>query len=659
MNTLDNNAKSSEKSVINQQRNEHSGLLETALPALAVSGLWYYCYYLIAPWIWSQNTPYKPEDITPWVLGPATEYDGVEIYALYILVFVNIASALTISGLIGRIAEKHTRRIILSLCAAGAIIYCVAVGFIPPWNSFKYTPLSDTVVQSLLIMLITFPLIALLYYLQHHSPRWGVVTTALVVAPTCFLATQAISWQDYTYIFAPALRMINGAAFSDIYFQYDLLLSLLAAGWMKLHLDLISYQILGQASYYVVILGVYLFSAKIFQKKGLAVFLLAALVLGRMYASQWDAVMCFQVTPLRLDLWLPLLVLVYYLGPFHWTAGLLCGLLLIVHKTFGIIYSAAYIQLLLTICAIEYFDDVGKGPLLHSLIKYGKRFVVPAIILVASGTVSSFLFKNSEFPNYSGYYQKIGIGFIQIADTSFYWYVPAIMSMVVILLFRLRKIVSAPYLTAGFMLTFCAIGNSIYFFGRSHEHNILNIAIVLLFLFFFLLDLIARSQNERDESSSPSSALRKHGLVGVAAVLIVVIIVSYSGNIARKGRVQLQNLISAKRIYPFELGGHFYDYVAKVKEVTHYSSKVYFVHHSDFALYYFGGYAPVGYPNPFETWLFTKDLTRFLQGLLDNGYYLVCSPDMKQLLTGLRYNFDTVVSESIVVAKQANQASKP
>jgi hypothetical protein len=508
-------------------------------------------------------------------------------------------------------------------------------------------------------MLLTFPLIALLYYLERYSARWGIALVGLLLIPVCFLATSAISWQDYTYIFAPALRLINGAAVSDIYFQYDLLLSLLAAGWMKLNLDLNSFQILGQAAYYVAILGVFIFSAKIFQKKELAVFLLAALVLGRMYASQWDAIICFQVTPLRLDLWLPLLVLVYYLGPYHWSASLLCGFLLIVHKTFGIIYSVAYIQLLLTLCAIEYFDDMGKSPLLQSLIRYGKRFVVPAIILATSGSVSYFLFRNPEFPNYSGYYQKIGIGFIQIAETSFYWYVPAIMSMVVILLFRLRKSLPTAYLTTGFMLTFCTIGNSIYFFGRSHEHNILNIAIVFLFLFFFLLDLIARSLSEYVGSSSTLSFLRQHGVTGAAAVLIAMIIVSYSDNIATKGRLQLQGFQSARWIYPFEWRGAFFNYIAKVKEVTNNSSKVYFMHHSDFALYYSGGYAPVGYPNPFEAWIFTKDLTRFLQGLLDNGYYLVCSPDMKPLLAGLRYDFNTVVSQSVVVARLPGQANRP
>ena len=95
--------------------------------------------------------------------------------------------------------------------------------------------------------------------------------------------------------------------------------------------------------------------------------------------------------------------------------------------------------------------------------------------------------------------------------------------------------------------------------------------------------------------------------------------------------------------------------MAKIREITGNSRKVFFVDKDDFAFYYYGGYAPVGYCNPFMTWIFTKDLTRYMQKLLDNGYYLVCSPDLKYLLTNLGYEFKTIVGETVVVAKQASK----
>jgi hypothetical protein len=633
------------------------GVVGTVLLALAVTGFWYWCYYLLAPWIWSKNIPFKPEDITPWIRTSTAEHDGIEIYALYILVFVNIVCAFSLTGLIGRLGGEWGRRATVGFCALLAAVFCIKVGFIPPMSTFQDTPLAVAIPQSLLIMLVISPLIAFLYYLQQKHPRLALAAAALVLLPPCFLAISNFGWRDYTYIFAPAQRLLDGAAIRDIYFQYDLLPSLLAAAWMKLGLDLNNFRIMGQAAYYLTILGVFILSGKLFQKRELAVFLLAALILGRLYATPYDITLVFQVTPLRLDLWLPLLLVVYRFGPYHWSAGLVCGLLLILLKNFGIIYSAAYLQLLLTVWAVGYLNGEERGPFVHSLMGHGRRCAVPVTIMAVAAVASHFLFKNTEYGNFAGYYQKIGIGFIQIARNSFYWYVPALFCVAVILLFRLRKNVSTTYLTTGFLLIYCAIGNSIYFFGRSHEHNILNIAIVLLFLFFFLLDLVARSLAETAAGRSNPSYLQKYGVFGVAVALLVVTSVSYSENITKRGRIQFLNVRNAKVVYDtaLVLPENFHGYMGRIREVTNNSSKVFFVDEADYAFYYFGGYSPVGYCNPFLTWIFTKDLTSYMQRLLDSGYYLVCSPSLTWLLTDLKYDGKTVVGETVVVAKQSNK----
>ena len=647
-----------EGSTQDRRRGGISELLETLLLSLSVTGIWYFCYYLLAPWIWSQNIAFQPEDITPWIRSCTNEHDGVEIYALYIMVFINIVSGFFISSLAGRLTGP-VRRLMLALCAAGAIIYCWTIGFFPPMNTLPDTPLPVVVSQSIRIMLVTFPITALLYFLQRHFPRMALLAASLVLLPVCFLAKSNYAWRDYTYIFAPAQRLLDGAALSDIYFQYDLLPSLLAAGWMKFGLELNNFRTLGQAAYYLVIFGVFILSGKLFLKKELAVFLLTALILGRMYATPFDTTVVFQVTPLRLDLWLPLLLVVYRWGAYHWLAGLVCGLLLLLLKNFGIIYSVAYLQLLITLYAVEYFDTEKKPPLFGSLAAYGKRCAAPVTIMVVAFTTSYFLFRNAEYGNFAGYYQKIGIGFIQIAKKSIYWYVPAFFSMTVILLFRLRKRVSRSYLTTGFLLTYCAIGNSIYFFGRSHEHNILNIAIVLLFLFFFMLDLISRFLDQDVAGHFAPSLLKNHGVIGVAIGLIVVIIVSYSENITNRGTIQSINVANSKITYsPLVLPENFHGYMSRIKEVTNSSSKVFFADEADFAFYYYGGYAQVGFCNPFLTWIFNRDLTGYMQKLLDNGYYLVCSPTVTYLLADLRYDSKTLVGETVVVARKSKPATR-
>lgn len=635
---------------------EHSSpglvdLAQTVLLALSVACLCYFGFYLLAPWIWSQNISYQPADITPWILACVDEHDGIEIYALYILMFVVVVATAVANAIMTGLAWQRARNIVMVLSAVISCGYCLSIGFIPPMNTISRTP-PFIEMSGIIIAAAMFSLIALLHYLSRLSPGLVLAAVAILLAPACFIATESILWMDYTYIFAPALRLLNGAPLSDIYFQYDLLPSLLAALWMKLKLDLNTFQVLGQAAYYGAILGVFLLSRRLFRRKEFSLFLVAALVLVRIYASQWDAVFCFQVTPLRLDLWLLLMAVVYWRGSYHWSAGLVCGVLILLLKTFGIIYSLAYLQLLITVFAVSYLDRKRGDSLWNMAIAHGKRCLVPVLIIAVFAIASYFVFKNDEYGNYSGYYQKIGIGFIKIAGNSFYWYVPPVFAIAIILLFRLRKYISPTYMTTGLLLTYCAIGNSIYFFGRSHEHNIINISIVLLFLFFMVLDLVERLLNVTAEKDQRTAFLRQHCVTCVAIALIAVIVVSYSRNITRKVSAQVQNAGRLQLIYPskFDHASALRGYIDSLKALTGNSNKVYVMGNSDFALYYYGGYAPVGYCNPFPTWIFNKDLIRFVQGLIDNGYYLVCGPGQRYLLPHLRYNFETALAGTTVIA---------
>lgn len=619
--------------------------------SLAVAGLSYYCFFLMTPWIWSKNIPFKPEDLVPLVLEATAEHDGIEIYALYIMVFVSSITALLLSRFIDCIPLKSSR-IIITLCAFASCFYCLTIGFTPPMSNVATLPLTAIAQKSLPIILISLTFLALMFYLQKRSPRAVFIISAIMLIPICFIATSSISMFDYSFIFSPALRLINGAAIRDIYFQYELLPSLLAVAWMKLGFDLNGYQVLGQLAYFIAILGVFIFSGRLLHRKELSLVLLVTLVIVRIYASPWDVIYCFQVTPIRLDFWLPLLAVVYWRGPYHWTAGVVCGLLILLLKNLGIIYTLAYFQLLITLFALRFLDNGTRASFFRDLAEHGRRCSKPLALICCAGAACFLLFHNPEYPNYSGYYQKLGIGFIQISRTSFYWYILAMISTVIILLFKLRNSVPPAYLICGFLLTYCAIGNSIYFFGRSHEHNILNISIVLLFLCFFLLDLVSRLLHEDSADNGSFSVLRRNVSICAALVIVLASIISYSDVISEKGSLQLAQISKGRTIFPLGYSRQAYtDVFNRIRLLTNNSSRVYFVGGPDFDFYYYGGYAPVGYCNPFPTWIFNKDLTRFLQGLLDNGYYLVCNNTMKYLLTNLQYNDVNSIGSSVVVSK--------
>ena len=78
-----------------------------------------------------------------------------------------------------------------------------------------------------------------------------------------------------------------------------------------------------------------------------------ALVIVRLLAVYDDPSMILQATPLRLDLWLILLMVVYFKGAYHWATGLVIGLFLFFTRTFGIYYLASYLELVSVLFLVD------------------------------------------------------------------------------------------------------------------------------------------------------------------------------------------------------------------------------------------------------------------------------------------------------------------
>ncbi len=237
----------------------------------------------------------------------------------------------------------------------------------------------------------------------------------------------------------------------------------------------------------------------------------------------------------------------------------------------------------------------------------------------------------------------MGIGFIKISKSSFYWYVPIVLNFLAILLFRFRKNISKKYLSLGIFLILCAIGNSIYFFGRSHEHNIIAISIILVFSVFFLFDFVGKILS--DASSQTNFRLVQDNLsLFLATIIIIVGIFAYSNRIERKLRVQFNNVKHGDFILVDKARHVQYKKNAllsanNVRKITNYSPKVYFIMDVDFGYYYYGGYSQVGYYNPFRTWIFTKEYKDFLQDLLEQKYYIFYSNRYASWLEHMNLDF--------------------
>ena len=616
--------------------------------AAATVLLWHEMYFGASNFIWAQNLHFDLEQYSPWIRQLTLEHDGVEIYALYLLAFGCLSTVLLVSALLPRALTTSTRcYVFLALALLLSITFLRTIGFVPPLEEdYGRIPWLLRVAIPTLISAIS---VILVVSLRGMERAWGraamYAAIGLGLIPLCFVTHEPISVNDYAYVLAPALRLIQGAPLQEVYLQYDLLLSLLGAAWMKLGSDPELFYVLLQASYYGFFLAAFALSRQLFYDKTLALTFLISIVMVRLYCGMAGPVVWIQVTPLRLEWWLVFLILVYIKGPYHWTVGLFGGALVFFHRNFGVIYALAYLQLLATLCWLDYLDarasrHSSERVLGRILKEHAKKIAPNVLAIVAAAGLSVVAFYGYRAGSVF-LYQRIGVGFIQIPRTSFYWYAFILLALVPVVLLKSRQVLTRRYLTAGLFLTYLAIGNSIYFFGRSHEASIIHLSGALIMLFFVGLDAAGRYVSVNPGNGDPS--FRRSVAAGriAAALFVGLVATSYYGIIAVRVRAQINTMLGHEFAAPFqESKASTGADLEAVRAVTGDARKVYFLVGDGFLLYHYGHYQLSGYFNPYKTWVFKDDLLTFLQQQIDAGYYIVCdnAEFVGKELAGLRYS---------------------
>lgn len=576
----------------------------------------YKLFFLFSQVIWSKNLKIDFNDLSSqmysWVILPG-QRDGIETYVLYVLVFLCIFLTILLVWLYDYLRRFHRHIFIFFyflILILSVYFYFSKIGFYPPMSN----PVLKGIPFALILIIMTIP-----WFLIKLAYKNELITNLLIgilLIPICFIATSPISSTDYSYIFAPALRILNHFEIKDIYFQYDILLSLIAVLWMKLSINLNLFQIVGQFSFYILFLASFLFSKKFFIKKQLAYYLLVSLVLVKIYGLISDPILDFQTTPLRLDWWLLILVLSFNKGIYNKLLGFSLSLLVIFHRTFGLIYTIGYLEIIAVLFLLEFLS--GEKSVKSFKIKIKKTFFLclPNIaLLISSLIISSIIFGKASLEAAS-IYRKIGVGFMPISTISFYWYFFVLISATVVILIKKRKNLSTNYFNSSLLLIVLSIGNSIYFFGRSHENNIINISASLIFVLFLFFDLVINIKNKK-----------KKLLILLPNFFILLIIFYYSAGILSRVQIQFRNLQKGQNIYSMSINANSLG-VDKVKKFTNFSNKVYFIGGNDFYYYYYGSYVPEGRYSPYLSWVYKSDIQNFIQNLLNKGYYIVSPPLM-------------------------------
>lgn len=615
---------------------------ELLLINLAIScGLWA-AFFAMASWLRSFNPTISAADFVIYFRTSIYERDGYESFALYALQFLNLLLVAVVSPRVLKINQNNKLHLpVFGLLFAVSACYLFCIGFLPPVSAIS---------PSNFVLPVVTGACALGIYIAYQKNKYiALVAIGLVAAYAGLIAVGPPSETDLAYIVGPALRLYHGFKISEIYFQYDYYLSFIALAFLKLKFDIATFAYLGNVSFFISFIGLLLFGEKYFKTKGLAPLFLLSLIIVRFYCIWSDNPSILQCTPIRLDLWIIPLILAHRNGIRHYSVGIALGLLVIFHRNLGLIYVGAYTEILVALFLVECAeaiknDGYNSSTIVKIMTSHLKMSLVNIALFITSVGMCFVLFHEFFSPS-AIMYRKLGVGMIQIAKNSFYWYLPAVFGSAFMLLLQLKKRLGDRYFNTGFFILFLAIGNSMYFFGRSHENNILNISSALMLTVYMLIDMLILRKpvqpktitqpskgNKKDSEPKPKSrSALQLNTIALPLALTMLMTYYYAPRITEKAGLQMDNLSNNEAIQPM---GTFAIDTASVKKITNNSDKVYFLDFNhDFYYYYLGGYIPQGYFTPCATWVYRKDYTNFMADLVDKGYYIVYNARQ-----GNRYN---------------------
>jgi hypothetical protein len=155
---------------------------------------------------------------------------------------------------------------------------------------------------------------------------WAIVV--IFCGALCLIGAETIDIGNAVYVAGPALRLLHGLSLHDHYMQYDLLDTLLAAGWFLLGFKIESFTVLVQISYIAALVALFFIGERLFRSRSLPFAMILAVLLVRVLGAAWEPWAYPQTGPLRVDMcFLPLLVIVVR-GPHSLLVPVVCGVLI-------------------------------------------------------------------------------------------------------------------------------------------------------------------------------------------------------------------------------------------------------------------------------------------------------------------------------------------
>jgi hypothetical protein len=204
--------------------------------------------------------------------------------------------------------------------------------------------------------------------------------------------------------------------------------------------------------------------------------LFLALVIVRFLNIEYHPALTPQVLSHRLDMWVPLVLMSTIWGLDSIKTSLAFAASYALDSTFGFLAASVYLVAL----SVQVFARrATMGTRSASL-----RVVAGAVPIVVVAAAQKLVF-GSFMSAGATYYLNVKLGFLPISPTSLFWPVALLLGWAIATFVIHRQEPSSRW---GLLICLFAVAQLTYFFGRSHDHNLLNISGVWLFVIFLAID---------------------------------------------------------------------------------------------------------------------------------------------------------------------------
>ncbi len=446
-------------------------LKATSIVSVLFVGL-YGLFVAFADLIHSVSTRVDPASINRWLRHWLSQNDGIESFVMLVAVTLVLLLGYLAVSYLPRVRWTESRPLqVLSLLPSVVIIdHTRSTNFVP----------FGTLRENLWVLGLTSAVVglgALGLWLTRGRPwlaRLGLALVWLVVAAGVVMSAQGVSVFDYGFVIGPALKLSTGEKLGSFYMQYNMLLTWAFQLMMAFGLRIHQMQAVLSVLFALWLLAYHRLATKLLDDRLLVLLFLVALVVVRFLAILAGPTCFPQVSTLRLDLWVPLALVLRRFGFTSLATSVAFALSYVADNIFGLLYLAFY--------------GLALGASLVGEWRAQRRLEVRRLALLVPplGALAFQLATFRSLTNPAGMlYQSLHLGFLPIEFTSMFW------GVLWVLLAALFPIVSDPdperRRVSAFLLAF-AVAQLGYFFGRSHDHNLLNISGIWLLVLFVGLD---------------------------------------------------------------------------------------------------------------------------------------------------------------------------